>query len=62
MSTKRSLFERRANSIYPQQADKDAQEEMAKLAKAEKRTSPQGPGLLDDFKRGAVSPLDGRAR
>jgi hypothetical protein len=48
--------------LYPAQVDEETRAEMAALAKGEGKKPPFQEQLLPDQQRGAVSPLDGRAR
>jgi hypothetical protein len=48
--------------MYPHLADKDSQDEMKKMAAAQRKRPPHGPELLDHQSRQHLSPLGGKAK
>jgi hypothetical protein len=52
---------RLAAIVYPAQSSEATRREMAGLAGNERKKPPQGPTLISDRQRGAVSPLGGQA-
>ena len=58
----RSRFSKLASVLYPGQATESTCKEMAELARNERKQPPKAGPLLEHHTRGAISPLDGRAK
>jgi hypothetical protein len=55
-------FSKLASILYPAQVEADRRKEMDTVLRGEKRRPSEGPALLSDEKRGAVSKLGGVAK
>jgi hypothetical protein len=60
--SRRDRFSKLASILYPGNASETTRAEMASLAKNEQKQPPKASALLDHAQRGALSPLDGRAK
>jgi hypothetical protein len=56
----RSKMDKLAATMFPGHATPETRALMSRLAAAGRERAPQKPNLLDDAKRGAVSPLGGK--
>jgi hypothetical protein len=58
----RTRFSKLASILYPGHASQATRDQMAERARNEGKRPPKAGELLEHHTRGAISPLDGRAK